>query len=286
MPPRLPSDKTQQELAQMPNTGDQQSSGPPSALGSATNAPVPTKRPAEELSPEQGEPPEATSDGKRSKDVRRLMTALALVQGEVENAKKSRANAHFKTKYADLVAITDACRDALSRHLIAWVQIPHVTPDEIWLETILTHGPSGQFITGDYPIPSNVRGNSQNLVAAITYGRRTSLASMVGVASEDEDDDAESLQDRGQDRGENQDEQRPQQKSQNTLKAEQWADWMADRKIPSLKTADELVALEEKSQADIAALTRLSPEHHAKVKAALAAAGERLGLKTAEEPGG
>lgn len=241
----------------------------------------PSGGPATELEPEQGEPPEVVPDGSQTKDIRRFSTALAQVQGEVKNAKKSRANTHFKTKYADLVEVTDACRASLSRHLIAVLQVPMLDDEgQMFLRTRLMHGPSGQFIRGDYPLAAGAKAAAQNKVAELTYGRRASLACMVNVASEDDDDDGESIGDR--DRPQEEGQNRGVEKSKATREMEEWADWAAGRKIPNLKTADELVAWEEKFSKEIAALAKGTPEHHAKVKEALGAAAQRLAIPQAE----
>lgn len=234
--------------------------------------------PATELAPEEGETPEVLATGAQTKDIRRFSTALALVQGEVLNAKKSRENTHFKTKYADLVEVTDACRPALARHLIAWIQTPMLDDQgNMFLRTKLIHGPSGQFVQADYPLAAAAKAAAQAKVGELTYARRASLSCMVGVASENDDDDGESVGDR--DRPQDQQGQVP-TKSKNQSKAEEWADWAAGRKIPSIKTQDDLVAWEgdAENQQNIAALVKLSPDHHRKIKEALTQAGARLGL--------
>jgi hypothetical protein len=49
---------------------------------------------------------------------------------------------------------------------------------------------SGEWIEGELPLIFQ-QNNMQGLVSAITYARRTSLASITGVAPVDDDDDAE-----------------------------------------------------------------------------------------------
>ncbi len=208
--------------------------------------------------------PEVKPD--RSDDTRRLMTALALAQGEIENAGKGRKNTHFNTTYADLADIANACRPALSRHLIAWVQIPKFTPEEIWLETTLTHGPSGQYVIGKWPIPPGAKNKSQDLVAAFTYARRASLATMVGVVSEDEleDDDGNSTQqhaDAGVPAADRKD-------SKNLTAAKQWAEWAA-RKVKTIDSAEALSKWEEEKAKDLTDLARVHPDGHTAVMAAI-----------------
>ena len=51
-----------------------------------------------------------------------LFTALAKMQGEVENATKGSLNPHFKSKYADLAACVDAVMSSLNAAGIALIQ--------------------------------------------------------------------------------------------------------------------------------------------------------------------
>lgn len=230
-----------------------------------------------EILPEEGSEPEFNPVAGRSADMRRFSTALARAQGMVRNARKSRANTHFSSRYADLKEIADACRPALAANQISWEQVPRFTPEEIWLETILTHGPSGQYRIGKWPIPNGVRGNSQQLMAAFTYGRRGSLAMMVGVVSEDdnEDDDANSVPagDQNQDRP-----PEPPRETKAQTAARVWADG-AFRRIDRCKTPEELSAWENdpKRQEALVDLRRILPEMQEKVMAAIQAKHEALG---------
>lgn len=124
---------------------------------------------------------------KRSKEIGELAKALAAAQGELKHPKKSSENPFFKSRYADLSAVWDACREPLSTHGLSVVQttVPHETG--VVIETMLVHV-SGQWITGHLVMTPKDRG-PQALGSAITYGRRYGLQAIVGVAPEDEDDD-------------------------------------------------------------------------------------------------
>ena len=50
----------------------------------------------------------------QSESIAKLATALSIVQGKLTYAKKDSANPFFKSKYADLESVWDACRDLLS----------------------------------------------------------------------------------------------------------------------------------------------------------------------------
>lgn len=117
----------------------------------------------------------------------KLAEALAAAQGEIQGAIKGSKNSHFGSAYSDLAAVWKACRDALSKHKLAVLQTTHKTDSGWVLRTTLAHA-SGETMVGDFPL-NPVKPDMQGLMAATTYARRAGLASMVGVAAEDEDDD-------------------------------------------------------------------------------------------------
>jgi hypothetical protein len=112
--------------------------------------------------------------------------ALAKAQGEIEAAPKDSVNPHFKSKYADLAAIREACRIPLSKNGIAVIQLPSVDKEGVVIETKLIHA-SGEWMSSTLLIPVAQR-TAQGFGSALTYGRRYSLAAMVGVVADEDDD--------------------------------------------------------------------------------------------------
>jgi hypothetical protein len=115
-----------------------------------------------------------------------LFDALAKAQGEIRNAAKDSQNPHFKSKYADLASVSDACRAALSKNGIAVVQVPHNDGRDIAVTTILGHS-SGARISGKLKVQP-AKWDAQGVGSVVTYLRRYGLAAMAGVASGDDDD--------------------------------------------------------------------------------------------------
>lgn len=138
------------------------------------------------------------SDVETSEQVGELFGALAKAQGEIRNAAKDSANPHFKSKYADLSSIADACRVPLSKNGLSVIQIPHNQGDDVAVTTILGHS-SGQWIKGRIAVKP-VKFDAQGAGSVITYLRRYALAAMAGVAPGD-DDDGEAAMGRGQGNG-------------------------------------------------------------------------------------
>lgn len=121
----------------------------------------------------------------KSESINELAAALAKAQGQIEGAKKDTANPFFKSKYADLSSVWDACRKALSENSLSVVQIPDEAASGVAIETMLLHS-SGQWIKGRYTMPV-LKNDAQAVGSAITYARRYALAALVGVAPEDDD---------------------------------------------------------------------------------------------------
>ena len=124
-----------------------------------------------------------------SEQINELAAALAKAQGEITSAIEDKTNPHFKTSYASLNSVWEACREPLSKNGLAVVQIMTGSNDQLILITTLAHS-SGQWMKSVLPVTS-AKATPQALGSAITYMRRYSLAALVGVAPNEDDDDAE-----------------------------------------------------------------------------------------------
>jgi hypothetical protein len=130
----------------------------------------------------------------RSESINELATALAAAQAEFHHAKRDSENPHFRSRYADLSAIWDACRPGLSSHGLSVVQSPRLVAagESTWLvevETLLIHS-SGQYLSDVLAVPVTA-GSPQAVGSAVTYCKRYSLASFVGIAPAGDDDDGD-----------------------------------------------------------------------------------------------
>ena len=125
-----------------------------------------------------------------SEQINELSTALSKAQGLIEGAKKDAANPFFKSKYADLASVWDACRAALAVNGLAVIQSPAAEGTRVSVDTLLTHS-SGQWVAGTVSVTAR-EDSPQAIGSAITYLRRYALQSFVGVAPEDDDANAAS----------------------------------------------------------------------------------------------
>ena len=114
--------------------------------------------------------------------------ALIKVQEELKPVKKNADNLYFKSKYADLCAIWEACASILNKHGFAISQSTRFYEDKFILETTLWHIGGGSF-AGHYWINPKDVSDPQKLLACCTYARRASLSALCGIVVEGEDYD-------------------------------------------------------------------------------------------------
>jgi hypothetical protein len=125
---------------------------------------------------------------RRSVGIGQLAAALAKAQGELKNPPKDSINPHFKSRYADLATVRDVVMPVLSRCGLSVVQMPCDVNNEPALTTVLMHV-SGEWVESTMRTRPT-KSDPQGLGSALTYARRYSLQSIVGVAADDDDDGA------------------------------------------------------------------------------------------------
>lgn len=149
-----------------------------------------------------------------SDELKELPTAFVAAQGAFERAKKDKDNPFFKSVYADLSSVLDACADALTKNGFAVIQPVVAVNGEAYLLTRLLHK-SGEWLQSSVPLttldaikttaaepPAPTAGlgaggdegkkkktpGVQALGSEITYMRRYCLSSLLGIAADDDDD--------------------------------------------------------------------------------------------------
>jgi hypothetical protein len=118
-----------------------------------------------------------------------LAAALSNAQKHITNATRDSENPAVgrAAKYASLESIWTACRTALTNNGLSIIQSPRLIEEMrlVEVETILLHS-SGQMISDTLAMPLE-RVDAWAVGSAITYARKYALASIVGVAPEDDD---------------------------------------------------------------------------------------------------
>lgn len=119
--------------------------------------------------------------------MKELYSAFIKAQKEIKTALKDSKNPHFKSTYADLESVWDACRDALHKHGLGIMQLTDIDASGVpMLVTRIVHE-SGQHVEGRYPLLSKDANNPQTQLAALTYARRGAMAAACGVVQSDDD---------------------------------------------------------------------------------------------------
>lgn len=125
---------------------------------------------------------------KMSESITTIAGVLPKAQAEIKSAVKDATNPHFKSRYADLTSVIDACKAALNKHGITFLQPVRGGENGVIVETVLLHT-SGEWISDELELPVS-KNDAQGVGSAITYGRRYGLQSMVGIPAEDDDGNA------------------------------------------------------------------------------------------------
>jgi hypothetical protein len=150
----------------------------------------------------------------RSESITNLAAALTKAQAEMPVAVFDATNPFLKSKYASLGAVIQASRPILAKHKLSLVQFPisqgaphpacgHLLPsagkdggDYIGVESILMHE-SGEFVSERILIPlTEEKGKTRVQCAGstLTYLRRYSWASILGMYSDEDADGGSPLQ--------------------------------------------------------------------------------------------
>lgn len=143
-----------------------------------------------------------------------VYSALVKATNELKNPTNSTINPYYQSKYVPLADIIDIAKPVLGKYKLAVLQTPYVMYEVmqqtgkngqiynkeiavVKVSTMLIHE-NGESI--DFPpMVLKASGNTpQAIRSAITYGRRYSIASILGIAGKEEDDDGNGASVNGQ----------------------------------------------------------------------------------------
>lgn len=123
-----------------------------------------------------------------------VLDRLMKAKQQIGTVKKDSKNPFHKSNYASLNAYIDASEEHLIQNGLILVQAGNGSFSEPIIVATLMHPESGQWIKSYLPI-LNPKQDSQGLGASVTYMRRYSIATLLGLVSED--DDGETASGRG-----------------------------------------------------------------------------------------
>ena len=121
-----------------------------------------------------------------SNEINELATALAKAQGEMGGAIKGAKNDYLKSSYADLASVIAAVKEPMSNNGLSYIQLPFSRKDSVGVTTRIMHS-SGQWIESSFSIPAP-KHDPHTYGSIVTYCRRFSLQSALGVSAESDDD--------------------------------------------------------------------------------------------------
>lgn len=119
----------------------------------------------------------------KSESIINLTKALMVFSVKIGKIKKENNNPFFHSLYADLPAIQDAIADPLQESGLVVTQLPCGDG----LITMLAHAESGEYIMAN-SIMKPVKNDPQSIGSAITYQRRYSLAALLNLNIDKDDD--------------------------------------------------------------------------------------------------
>jgi hypothetical protein len=115
-----------------------------------------------------------------------VLEKLMKAKQEIGTVKKDSKNPFHKSNYASLNAYIDASEQHLLNNGLILVQAGNGSFTEPVMVSTLIHPASGQWIKSYFPI-LNPKSDSQGLGASVTYMRRYSISTLLGLVSEDDD---------------------------------------------------------------------------------------------------
>jgi hypothetical protein len=116
-----------------------------------------------------------------------LVKALAAIDGVT----KDKVNPHFKSKYADLASALETVRPVFAQHDLAVTQETTPSEDGVIVETVVLHASGEDRRFGKLYVPANKK-DAQGFGSALTYAKRYSLLTALGIPTEDDDGNAAS----------------------------------------------------------------------------------------------
>lgn len=124
----------------------------------------------------------------------KLFTALSKFQSNLKKLTKdkeakviTKKGGNYSYKYASLGSILDHVKSELGKNELSVVQVLNKDEGFFGLVTMLSHSSGGQIIS-QYPLPDPRQIPPQDFGSQLTYARRYSITSILGLESDDDDD--------------------------------------------------------------------------------------------------
>lgn len=127
-----------------------------------------------------------------STSIRNLAPALLRAQTKMVDAVKDSKNPFFKSNFADLNSVREACTPSLHKEGILLSQ-PVIQKDgKSYLRTLLIHAESGEYLGSDVELLCAKQNDPQAMGSSISYARRYGLQALVSLGAIDDDGNSSS----------------------------------------------------------------------------------------------
>ena len=120
-----------------------------------------------------------------SEELDKILPALSKVKAGMGIVLKSASNPFFKSKYADLNAHLDVVEPLLQANGLLLFQPVEATDLGNIVESRIYHPESGQFVSSVMKLIGET--DMQKVGSAVTYARRYTLGSLLGMKADDDD---------------------------------------------------------------------------------------------------
>lgn len=125
-----------------------------------------------------------------------LAKALIRATNEVTHITADDVNPHYKSQFASLGKHLEVVKPAFKKHGLAILQMPIGNHDAgggtVGIRTVILHE-SGGFIYADAVVPAGRQADGQDAGKVYSYLRRYAIASISGIATEDDDGEADRI---------------------------------------------------------------------------------------------
>ena len=114
---------------------------------------------------------------------------LVAFLNSIGNVHADRVNPAFRSRYASLAEILDTVKAVAARHRLAVHQTLQSSDGQVRVSTVFLHDDGSEYQAGSLAVKAEGL-NAQQLGSALTYLRRQSLQTAVGVSTDLDDDGA------------------------------------------------------------------------------------------------
>ncbi len=114
-----------------------------------------------------------------------MAQALISFRSLIETVKKKEDNPFYKSKYADLPSILDACKTPLKESGLALSHHMKAEGEDLVMVSVLTHAESGDAMESIFPVFGK---KPQEIGSSMTYARRYNIQALLDIPTDEDDD--------------------------------------------------------------------------------------------------